>query len=181
MLCPAESTVFRTFPAKRSSNLPYLNRAMYIFQLSEREQIFIWDQLSNHDVSKIKLKEWMIPFRPRELLTEMVAGNWHRVKQLTSRTGRLYANTTIKSMRNRLLLICWKPQLYPIWMAHWRHMGVKAAAVAQRKKERQQICTAGHCCAVRHIQTDVGTCATLSTLWGECLASCGGDLGPNVY
>ncbi len=50
-------------------------------------------------------------FKPKEALTGMVVGNILHVKQLTSKTGRLYANTTIKSMRNRLLLICWKPQL----------------------------------------------------------------------
>ncbi len=78
-------------------------------------------------------------FKPKEALTGMVVGNILHVKQLTSKTGRLYANTTIKSMRNRLLLICWKPQLSSPWMAHWRHMGVNAAAVAQRgcKSERQ--------------------------------------------
>lgn len=71
-------------------------------------------------------------FKPKEALTGMVVGNRLHVEQLTSKTGRLYSNTTIKSMRNRLLLICWKPQLSSLWMAHWRHMGVNAAAVAQR-------------------------------------------------
>lgn len=50
---------------------------------------------------------------PKEALTAAAVGNRLHVKQLTSKTGRLYANTTIKSMRNRLLLICWKPQLSP--------------------------------------------------------------------
>lgn len=51
---------------------------------------------------------------------EAAVPTWHfgtrlpRVKQLMSRTGRLYANTTIKGTRNRLLLICWKPQLSPL-------------------------------------------------------------------
>lgn len=46
-----------------------------------------------------------------EALTGIEFGSKLRVKQPLSDTGRLYANTTIKSTRNRLLLICWKPQL----------------------------------------------------------------------
>lgn len=52
--------------------------------------------------------------KPKKALTGLLVGNMRSVKQITSKTGRLYANTTIKSMRNRLLLIFWKPQLPPL-------------------------------------------------------------------
>lgn len=60
----------------------------------------------------------------------MEGGNKGHVKQLASKTGRLYANTTIKSMRNRLLLICWKPQLSFLRMLH---RGVNAVAVPEQE------------------------------------------------
>lgn len=37
-------------------------------------------------------------------------GSGLRVERLASKAGSLYANATVKPMRNRLLLICWKPQ-----------------------------------------------------------------------
>lgn len=45
-------------------------------------------------------------FKPKDTLRGVVVSKRLHVKQLTSKTGRLYANTTIKSMENRLLLIC---------------------------------------------------------------------------
>lgn len=72
-------------------------------------------------------------FKPKDTLRGAVVGKRLHVKQLTSKTGRLYANTTIKSMENRLLLICWKPQLSPFWMAHLRPMEANARTVAQRR------------------------------------------------
>lgn len=56
-------------------------------------------------------KKQMSQLKLKEALTGIEIGNKLRVKQPLSDTGRLYANTTIKSTRNRLLLIGWKPQL----------------------------------------------------------------------
>lgn len=53
----------------------------------------------------------MSQLKLQEAVTGIEIGSKLRVKQRLSDTGRLYANTTIKSTRNRLLLICWKPQL----------------------------------------------------------------------
>lgn len=67
----------------------------------------------------------------------MVANNKVLVKQLTSKTDRLYANTTIKSMRNRVLRIFWKPQLSALWKAFWKHTEVNLLALKDWKCERQ--------------------------------------------
>lgn len=52
----------------------------------------------------------MSQLKLKEVLTGTEIGNKLRVKRPLSDTGRPYANTTIKSTRNRLLLISWKPR-----------------------------------------------------------------------